>query len=122
MATEMICRNSGNIGWTRIRLSVLSKIQVTRGKQYGDANILHKAIANRFSLVMGIKVTPYMVARLMIELKLARLDVGRYSDDSIYDIINYTALSGQMKNNEENVPIVKPLNKENDPMYNSNQG
>ena len=93
-----------------------------RGKQYGDANILHKAIANRFSLVMGIKVTPYMVARLMIELKLARLDVGRYSDDSIYDIINYTALSGQMKNNEENVPIVKPLDKENDPMYNSNQG
>lgn len=93
-----------------------------RGKQYGDANILHKAIANRFSLVMGIKVTPYMVARLMIELKLARLDVGRFSDDSIYDIINYTALAGQMKNNEENVPIAKPLDKENDPMYNFNQG
>ena len=93
-----------------------------RGIQYGDSNILHKAIAKRFSMVLGIEVTPYTVARLMIELKLARLDVGRFSDDSIYDIINYTALAGQMKNNEENVPIAKPLDRENDPMYNFNQG
>jgi hypothetical protein len=90
-----------------------------RGKQYGNSDILHAAIAKRFSMVLNIPVTPYIVARLMIELKLARLDVGRFSDDSIYDIINYTALAGQMKNNELKVPLVKPLDKENDPMFQS---
>lgn len=94
-----------------------NEILQTRGIQYGNSKKLHNLIAKRFSVVLGINITAYQVARLMIELKIARLDNGSYSDnfeDTIIDIINYTALAAEM-----NEPIKKDvtLNENNDPMF-----
>lgn len=72
-----------------------------RGKEYGDCYDLFERMAIRFGYTLGEKVTPYQAARIMIELKLARLDLNPYDEDSIIDIINYTALAGAVKSHED---------------------
>ena len=72
-----------------------------RGSQYGDCFELFERMATRFGYTLGEKVTPYQAARIMIELKLARLDLNPYSEDSIIDIINYTALAGAMQSYQD---------------------
>ena len=79
-----------------------------RGQQYGDHYELFERMAIRFSYAVGEKITPYQAARIMIELKLARLDLNPYDEDSILDIINYTALAGSMKAMEDTKGKVKP--------------
>ena len=78
-----------------------------RGKQYGDCFELFERMATRFGYAIGEKITPYQTARIMIELKLARLDLNPYDEDSIIDIINYTALAGAMKSHEYTKTIKK---------------
>lgn len=72
-----------------------------RGREYGDCFDLFERMATRFGYTIGDKITPYQAARIMIELKLARLDLNPYSEDSIIDIINYTALAGAMQSHED---------------------
>lgn len=72
-----------------------------RGHQYGDHYELFERMAIRFSYAVGEKISPFQAARIMIELKLARLDLNPYDEDSILDIINYTALAGSMKAMED---------------------
>jgi len=81
-------------------LADAQQILEERGKQYGDARILFQNIAVRFSLVLGHPVTPYEAARLLAELKMARLDL-KYQTDSILDGMNYFALAGALSNGQE---------------------
>ena len=77
-------------------LSTAEDILVERGKQYGDASLLFSNMAVRFGLVLGIYVSPFQAARIMAELKAARLDLG-YHPDHIVDQLNYLALAGEVK-------------------------
>jgi len=68
-----------------------------RGKEYGHFLELFANTSKRMSLATGKDITPYDVARIMIELKLSRLDNGEYKEDTIIDLINYCALAGSIK-------------------------
>ena len=87
----------GNIA--RDILSTADDILVERGKQYGDASLLFSNMAVRFGLVLGIYVSPFQAARIMAELKAARLDLG-YHPDHIVDQLNYLALAGEVKGDQ----------------------
>jgi cephalosporin hydroxylase len=63
-------------------LSTAEDILVERGKQYGDASLLFSNMAVRFGLVLGIYVSPFQAARIMAELKAARLDLGYHQTTS----------------------------------------
>ena len=63
-----------------------------RGQEYGDADILFDKIADRFSLVLNRKIDKYTTARLLVELKLARLDMG-YKEDSLIDALGYLSIA-----------------------------
>jgi len=68
-----------------------------RGKEYGHFLELFANTSKRMSLATGKDINPYDVARIMIELKLSRLDNGEYKEDTIIDLINYCALAGSIK-------------------------
>ena len=80
-------------------LASVDEILVERGKEYGDADMLFSNMAVRFGLVLGIYVSPFQAARIMAELKAARLDLG-YQPDRIVDQINYLALAGEVKGDQ----------------------
>ena len=83
-------------------LYAAQSVLTERGKQYGDATPLFRQMALRFSLVLGIPVTPFTAARLMAELKNARMDLAEeYIEDSLIDAINYTALAGAIAHGEK---------------------
>tara|TARA_B100000963_G_C22637451_1_gene678375 strand:+ start:5024 stop:5311 length:288 start_codon:yes stop_codon:yes gene_type:complete len=73
-----------------------------REKAYGDAKPLFDALADRFSNVLAHKLAPgatvsaYDVARLMAELKAARLDKNGYHKDSLLDQINYLVIAHKL--------------------------
>ena len=63
-----------------------------RGMAYGDAAVSMAAIAARWSLTLGRRVTPAEVVLCMIDLKLARLQNDSAHRDSITDVVGYAAL------------------------------
>ena len=65
-----------------------------RGDQYGSYMDLFKRKAERFSFASGEKISASTVARLMAEMKLARLDLNAYDEDTLVDCINYLCLYG----------------------------
>jgi hypothetical protein len=62
-----------------------------REQAYGPAESTFAAIAARWSLVLGIPVTPAQVALCLIDLKLARLTRDPAHLDSIVDVAGYAA-------------------------------
>ena len=62
-----------------------------REQAYGPAESNFAAIAARWSLVLGIPVTPAQVALCLIDLKLARLTHDPAHLDSIVDVAGYAA-------------------------------
>ena len=66
-----------------------------RGQEYGEAAQLFEQIARRFSLVIGREINSYTAARLMVELKLARLDQG-YKEDSLIDALGYMSIAADL--------------------------
>ena len=62
-----------------------------RERSYGPAAESFAAIAARWSLVLGITVTPAQVALCLIDLKLARLSHDPKHLDSIVDVAGYAA-------------------------------
>ena len=63
-----------------------------RGDEYGNADILFNKISDRFSLVLNRKIDKYTAARLLVELKLARLDMG-FKEDSLIDALGYLSIA-----------------------------
>jgi hypothetical protein len=62
-----------------------------RERSYGPAAESFAAIAARWSLVLGVPVTPAQVALCLIDLKLARLTRDPSHLDSIVDVAGYAA-------------------------------
>ena len=62
-----------------------------RERIYGPPGESFEAIAARWSLVLGITVTPAQVALCLIDLKLARLIRDPAHLDSIVDVAGYAA-------------------------------
>ena len=80
-------------------LADASQILSERGRQYGDAGLLFSNMAVRFGLVLGIYVSPFQAARIMAELKAARLDLG-YHPDHLVDQLGYIALAGEVNGDQ----------------------
>lgn len=62
-----------------------------RRRRYGRATELFDAIARRWSVTLGISVTPAQVALCMIDVKLARLGHDPLNGDSVIDVAGYAA-------------------------------
>ena len=63
---------------------------------YGPPQVLLAHIARRWSLVLGIDVSPPQVALCLIDLKLARLTRDPSHLDSIVDVAGYAAILGEV--------------------------
>ena len=66
-----------------------------RAKDYGDAYVNHKRIADMWSVVFGKEVTVRQVILCMIAMKVARL-VHDSKEDSWVDVCGYAAIGGEL--------------------------
>jgi Domain of unknown function (DUF6378) len=73
-------------------LARAAAILAERSKTYGDPRQSMAAIAARWSLTLGVTVTPAQVVLCMIDLKLARLGHDPKYRDGPIDVIGYAAL------------------------------
>jgi len=74
-----------------------AKVLEERRDDYGEAADQFKAIAARWSITLGMLVSPAQVALCMIDLKLARLAYDPRHVDSIVDVIGYAALLREVR-------------------------
>ena len=80
-------------------LDKAAKILVDREESYGDARTMHQSICDRWNGVLkgklapGASLTAYDIARMMAELKAARMDDNGFHEDSIIDQINYLVIA-----------------------------
>jgi hypothetical protein len=70
-------------------LEQAASIVARRRGSYGQPRDLFKQVATRWSLVLGIKVTPAQAMLCLIDLKVARLAHDPRHLDSITDIAGY---------------------------------
>ena len=63
---------------------------------YGPPRELFAHVAARWSLVLGVEVTPAQVAMCLIDLKLARLSRDPSHLDSIVDVAGYAAILSEV--------------------------
>lgn len=90
MASRSSKRNVG-------MLTRAARIVEQRGKHYGDMRANLGRIAARWSLTVGVPVTPEQVAVMMIDLKLARLAENPHHADSILDVAGYAELLDRLR-------------------------
>jgi hypothetical protein len=67
-------------------------IQVVNGprqRDYAHPRVNFQRIADLWSPVLGITVTPEQVALCMIQVKVAR-EINRHTRDNLVDLIGYT--------------------------------
>ena len=69
-----------------------ARIVAERRVAYGHPATSMAAIAARWSVTLGVPVTPATVALCLIDLKLARLAHDSAHGDSITDIAGYAAV------------------------------
>lgn len=69
-----------------------ANVVAERRAQYGDAANAMAAIADRWSVMLGCKVTPAQVVLCLIDLKLVRLARDPVHEDSAIDVCGYAAL------------------------------
>ena len=62
-----------------------------RRRHYGPVEDLFDQVAKRWSLTLGVTVTPAQVALCMIDLKMARLARNPRHTDSVVDVAGYAA-------------------------------
>jgi hypothetical protein len=67
-------------------------VVASRHDAYGEPVELFQQIARRWSLTLGIQISPVQVALCMIDLKLARLVRNPNHVDSIVDIAGYAGV------------------------------
>jgi hypothetical protein len=74
-----------------------AKVLEERRDDYGDPAEQFRAIADRWSITLGMPITPSQVALCMIDLKLARLAYDPGHVDSVVDVIGYAALLKEVR-------------------------
>ena len=62
-----------------------------RREVYGDPRLLFERVAERWSQVLGTKVTAAQVGLCLADLKLARLTIDPGHLDSLIDVAGYIA-------------------------------
>ena len=62
-----------------------------RRRTYGEPELLFARVAERWSQVLGVKVTAAQVGLCLIDLKLVRLTVDPGHLDSLVDVAGYAA-------------------------------
>ena len=67
-----------------------------RDKNYGTPYINHKRIAEIWTVILGIEVTPSQVALCMAGVKIARLVETPDHLDSFVDLAAYASISGEI--------------------------
>jgi|TARA_R110001583_G_scaffold14371_2_gene60214 hypothetical protein len=81
------------------REQILDKAKVLisgeRAKDYGDAYLNHKRIADLWSPILDKDITVEQVYACMIAVKLSRLIETPDHEDSWIDICGYAALGGE---------------------------
>jgi hypothetical protein len=65
---------------------------VRRRREYGEPVDVFEAVAQRWSLVFGTKVTAAQVVIALLDLKLTRLSRDPKHLDSIVDVAGYAAV------------------------------
>tara|TARA_R100001369_G_scaffold80185_1_gene110424 strand:- start:4168 stop:4440 length:273 start_codon:yes stop_codon:yes gene_type:complete len=68
-----------------------------RAKEYGDAYVNHKRIADLWSVILEKEISVPQVYQCMIALKLSRLIHGESLDQWV-DICGYASLGGENEN------------------------
>ena len=63
-----------------------------RRREYGELADLFRDIAERWSLVLGLEVSPAQAVLCMIDVKMARLARDPKHLDSIIDVAGYAAV------------------------------
>lgn len=76
-------------------------INGNRAKDYGDAYINHKRIADIWSVILDKEVTVRQVILCMIAVKMARL-IHDTKNDSWVDICGYSAIAGEIDERSTN--------------------
>ena len=66
-----------------------------RAKEYGDAYVNHKRIADMWSVIFEKEVTVRQVILCMIAVKMSRL-MHETKKDSWVDICGYSAIAGEI--------------------------
>jgi hypothetical protein len=66
----------------------LAAVTGPRQRDYAHPKVNFQRIADLWSPVLGVKVTPEQVALCMIQVKVGRL-MNRYTRDSVVDILGY---------------------------------
>jgi hypothetical protein len=74
-----------------------AKVLEERRDDYGDPGEQFRAIADRWTITLGMPVTPAQVALCMIDLKLTRLTYDPGHIDSMVDVIGYAALLREVR-------------------------
>jgi hypothetical protein len=73
-------------------LKAVDDILTQRYEEYGKDDIPER-IAVRWSQILGAKITPKIVALLMMDLKMARLSANPDHEDSLRDLVGYAVLA-----------------------------
>ena len=90
-------KREANTNYSQI-LAKAQTILQDRQQSYGEASELHEAIARRWTAVLserlsGEALSGYEVARMMAEMKAARMDLNGWHEDSLIDQINYLVIA-----------------------------
>ena len=67
-------------------------IVARRRRDYGEPVELFEAVAARWSLTLGTKISPAQVVLCLIDLKMTRLARDPKHQDSIVDVADYAAV------------------------------
>jgi len=67
-------------------------IVARRRRDYGEPVELFEAVAARWSLTLGTKISPARVVLCLIDLKMTRLARDPKHQDSIVDVAGYAAV------------------------------
>ena len=76
-------------------------ILADRAVKLGDFKDLYENFAKRLTLFLGQDITPAQSARIILEMKLSRCDVGGYDQDHVLDAANYLFIYGALKELEK---------------------
>ena len=82
-------------------LNEAGRIVADRRVAYGDPASSMAAIAARWSVTLGVPVSPAKVALCLIDLKLARLAHDPAHADSITDLAGYAAVLREVVNQSQ---------------------
>ena len=72
-------------------------IVTRRRREYGEPADLFEKIAQRWSLTLGIEVSPAQVVLCLLDLKIARLARDPKHLDSVVDVAGYAAVLWEVR-------------------------